>query len=319
MRFLIFALCLSACNYDPCADRGTHTAALIGGGGLVGLAIALQCSPPEQPQPHPQPVPVEEQVAPAPADMGVAADLAQLPPSDMAPLTCGPNFVISLDPKGMKYCAPDRDGDGVPDALDRCPTTPAGSNPDSDPTRRGCPVPGFYAIDGHVLNAESGSWSLVNNVWTSAPVYDWVAFCPIPSVLTMRIDLAQTDPADLTITEFSWTGMLDLGQPTTQPECMVLKNGGLYDFPANPSDPTTHTCELRSLQALIYDEKGMPLGGGAECAPIQGLHMVNCKMPIGVEVPLPAGSTYFLVKFLATGTVSLSGVQVSGKVQVSLH
>lgn len=302
-KFALFfaAFIVAGCSYDPCADRGTR-AAWIAGGGPVGLvaALALSCEA-EAPR-------NAAQIAAVPSAGLVALPEAPLDMAEPAPdLTPPPDLT-----------QPDRDGDGVPDAKDRCPGTPAGDSPDPSTNRRGCPAPGYYDVGGKLLHAESGSWSVLDNVWKSVPVYDWQAFRPVPSVLTMRVDLAQSDPAQLTIHDFSWTGAVDMGAPTTRPECLPLKNQGLYDFPASPADPTLHTCELRTLSARIYDERDQPLGGGADCAPLPGLHLVSCTMAFGVRVPLPAGARYFQVKFLATGAISLSDVEVKAKIESAL-
>ncbi|HRI49427.1 MAG TPA: hypothetical protein PLW65_04530 [Pseudomonadota bacterium] len=304
MRFLLIALCaaltLSAgCDSDPCASKETR-AAFVGLGGPLGVAavLALSCPQPEPEQPIaavPQAGLVEQPDMAQPADMAKPApDLASAP--DLSPL--------------------DTDHDGIPDATDKCPALAAGGP--SDPARLGCPAPFYVDFSNNILSAESGSWSLWNNVWTSAPVYDWTLFRPVASTLVMRIDVERYNPsADRAVVEFSWSGTVDMGQPTTQIECLPLKNQGLYDFPANPSDPTVHTCEQRTLQALFYDERGNPLSGGAECAPLPGRRAVNCVMQFGTLTPLPSDASYFFVKFKATGTVSISNVKAIGKIKVT--
>lgn len=306
------------CSYDPCASREAR-AAWVGAGGPVGLvaALALNC---ERPEPMPEPIAevpasglVEQTEQP---DMGAPADMAQAAP-DLAP-GCDLPDLWYTDWLGRKICGHDMDLDGIPDALDKCKATSAGATP--DPSRKGCPAPGYYDVSGKVLNAESGSWSLLNNVWTSGPIIDWKIFRPLPSVLVMRVLMAQTDPADQTLTEFSWSGTVDMGRPTTQPECAVLKYyNGLMDFVSNPSDLSTKMCEGRTFRAEVFDEAGISLVGGAECPLQAGSQIVNCKMAFGQIIPLRSGAQAFLVKFFATGAVSVSNIQISGKVQVSLH
>ncbi len=68
----------------------------------------------------------------------IPADTAIHEASDATYLSFGVSLSLRVPPPPVAPVVLDRDGDGVPDGGDRCPSTPQGSRPDA--ARRGCPV-----------------------------------------------------------------------------------------------------------------------------------------------------------------------------------
>jgi OmpA-OmpF porin, OOP family len=124
-------------SYDHFAELGK---AALNGAGYLGLSLFVGGSAPARRAAAE--VPAATDVAPpAPAPVAARADAAVRPPERPAP---PPPAVAVPDraPPAADATPLDRDRDGVPDQLDRCPNTPPDARPvyPADHPRAGCPV-----------------------------------------------------------------------------------------------------------------------------------------------------------------------------------
>lgn len=315
---LASVLVAAACG-SPCRDQKIAAASL---GGPVGIifAAAWQCSDDSTTQ---QPVAAVEAAGlqvPEQPEMGSPPDMGQAAP-DLAPQ---PDLTPS-----------DRDGDGVPDGKDRCPTTPAGDDPDKDPTRRGCPAPRVYKV---VLPpaafAAAGSLTFVDGIVTSKANFDWSSmmrsFASLSSIFFFQnwgVNVSNS-------VSFELTGQADFtAAPTTISSCAAFKDHDHQDASApNPAtgNPLDVACFARRISlcpvSMLHQQTGE-----AECARYIGgaggyWSAANAPIKLAANVasadwissePQPAPSIE--IQIWLSGTVKLSDWQVVATITETLH
>lgn len=314
-NFALFfaALIVAGCSYDPCASKEIRTA-WVATGGPVGLVAALALSCP-QPEPAPEPiaaVPLAGLELQQQLDMGSAPDMAE-PAPDLSP------------PPDLAQ--PDRDGDGVPDSKDKCPTTPSGQTP--DPARVGCPKPRTYMVRlPPAAFSASGPVIVADGAATSRPFFNWSTMKRESAALSSIIFFQNGGPNVTNAVSFELTGQANFASaPTTISSCAAFKDT-LHQDASTPNpvtgNPLDVACIARRIaicpvgiaseQRRLFDEAAcadnIQRGGGywsAANAPIK-LNASVASADWNSSSPQPASGIE--LQLVLSGNVVLSGWEV---------
>lgn len=316
---LASVLVAAACG-SQCRDQKIAAASL---GGPVGIifAAAWQCSDDSTTQ---QPVAAVEAAGlqvPEQPEMGSPPDMGQAAP-DLAPQ---PDLTPS-----------DRDGDGVPDGKDRCPTTPSGQTP--DPARLGCPAPRTYKIVLPVAAfAASGPVTVLDGTVTSKASFNWSTMKRESAALSSIFFFQNGGPNVTNAVSFELTGTADFAAPaTTIRSCAAFKDHDHQDASSpNPAtgNPLDVACIARRMslcpvgivsdQRRLFDEAAcadnIVRGGGywsASNAPVKLTESVaNADWQSSDPKPVPG----IEIQLLLSGNVALSNRQLVATISETLH
>ncbi len=183
----------------------------------------------------------------------------------------------------------DLDGDGVQDAKDLCPQTPAGAEP--DPARMGCPLPKSAALAFDPLAVADGFANRSGIAWQASAVWDARVNAPAVATLSFKAHVA---PELQHVLQLQVAAAADLNSGANIVDC---------EPPAQ--DYVLGHCVRRNLQLQV-------LAGGLTLFNAELSTSAADWQPALPSIVLPVGASEVVVRFAAVGSVLVTPRLVAG-------